>query len=50
MNWLKNAIYIIVCVLLLAAAGCNTMRGAGQDIEKGGQELKESAEEHGASQ
>jgi predicted small secreted protein len=29
---------------LLAMSGCNTMRGAGQDIQKGGQSLENSAE------
>ena len=27
-------------------AGCNTMEGAGKDIEKGGQEIKQEAKEH----
>ncbi|HLD09127.1 MAG TPA: entericidin A/B family lipoprotein [Methylophilaceae bacterium] len=27
-------------------AGCNTMEGAGKDIEKGGKEIKEEASEH----
>ena len=26
-------------------AGCNTMEGAGKDIEKGGQEIKQEAKE-----
>jgi len=29
---------------LLGMAGCNTMKGAGQDIEKGGQKLENSAD------
>ena len=47
MNRLKIVIYVIVCILILSAAGCNTMKGAGQDIEKGGEALKQSAEKHG---
>lgn len=32
-------------ILALAAfiTGCNTMRGAGQDIERGGEKIQESA-------
>ena len=26
--------------------GCNTVEGAGKDIERGGQEIKEEAREH----
>ncbi len=36
-----------ISALLLAAffvAGCNTMEGAGEDIQKGGQKLEDAAE------
>ncbi|HSW83437.1 MAG TPA: entericidin A/B family lipoprotein [Usitatibacter sp.] len=26
--------------------GCNTMEGVGKDVEKGGKEIKEEAQEH----
>lgn len=29
---------------LLGVTGCNTMRGAGQDIQRGGEKLENSAE------
>ena len=29
-----------------ALAGCNTIEGAGKDIEKGGQEIKQEAKEN----
>jgi predicted small secreted protein len=29
---------------LVGLAGCNTMKGAGQDIQKGGQKLEDSAD------
>jgi entericidin B len=29
---------------VLGIAGCNTMRGAGQDVQRGGQKLEDSAE------
>ena len=44
MNRLKSVIYIIVCVLLLSAAGCHTMKGMGEDIERGGEKIQEAAE------
>jgi predicted small secreted protein len=31
--------------LALALAGCNTVRGAGEDIESGGEGISDSAEE-----
>jgi entericidin B len=34
----------ILGAFVLGMAGCNTMRGAGQDISKGGQKLENSAE------
>ena len=38
-------ILIALLAIGLFATGCNTVRGAGQDIEKGGQEIQEAAEE-----
>ncbi|GAB3627775.1 membrane protein [Pandoraea terrae] len=39
----------LIAIILLAGfamglAGCNTMRGAGQDIQQGGQKLEGAAE------
>lgn len=31
---------------LFAITGCNTIHGAGQDIEKGGEKIKTEADEH----
>lgn len=37
-------VYALVAVLLLVAlAGCNTIRGAGEDIERGGKAIQRSA-------
>jgi predicted small secreted protein len=33
---------------LAAMSGCNTVEGAGKDIEKGGKAVKDEAREHGA--
>lgn len=41
---MKTSIWLSI-VLSIAAftAGCNTMHGAGQDIERGGEKIQESA-------
>jgi entericidin B len=31
---------------ITALTGCNTMEGAGKDIEKGGKAIKDEADEH----
>lgn len=42
-------------VLLLSAlvtfslVGCNAIKGAGEDMQKGGQKVSQTAEDHGAS-
>ncbi|MNT25307.1 entericidin B membrane lipoprotein [compost metagenome] len=38
----KGWIWCVLCATLLA--GCNTMAGVGQDVQKGGQKLENSAE------
>ena len=37
------AIGILTIILLLLVSGCNTIRGAGEDIEQGGQAIQRSA-------
>jgi predicted small secreted protein len=45
MRKLLSAVVLGAFVAGLAGmAGCNTMKGAGQDIQKGGQKLENSAE------
>lgn len=43
---MKKAIALSFALLMAAGAlaGCNTMEGAGEDIERGGQEIEEAAE------
>jgi predicted small secreted protein len=46
---MKNMIFgvwgvLLVLALLTASVGCNTMQGMGQDIEKAGQKIEETAE------
>ena len=35
---------LIAMLLVVAFAGCNTMSGAGKDIERGGQKIEGAAE------
>ena len=34
---------------VLSASGCNTVEGAGEDLERGGEKLQNSAQRHGAN-
>ena len=43
MNKIKNIIIVVCGLLLLALAGCNTMEGAGKDIERGGEAIQNAA-------
>jgi len=43
MNRIKNIIIVICDILFLALGGCNTMEGAGKDIERGGEKIQEAA-------
>ncbi|GGP19943.1 entericidin A/B family lipoprotein [Silvimonas iriomotensis] len=38
----------VLAALLIAASlsACNTVKGAGQDIQKGGEKLENSADQH----
>ncbi|KDD17861.1 entericidin A/B family lipoprotein [Bordetella bronchiseptica] len=35
---------LLVAITLVALAGCNTMSGAGKDIERGGEKIQEKAQ------
>lgn len=39
----KISLLVIVLLGLLAAVGCNTMRGVGEDVEKVGDTVKDAA-------
>ena len=43
MDRIKNIIIVVCGLLFLALAGCNTMEGAGKDIERGGEKIQEAA-------
>jgi entericidin B len=43
---LRQLVQASACVLVLALqAGCNTIAGAGKDIERGGQVIRDSAKD-----
>jgi entericidin B len=48
MNGVKTMFKKLLALLLLAGfvAGCNTMAGAGKDIQRGGEKLQDSAEKN----
>ncbi|MDR5172010.1 entericidin A/B family lipoprotein [Methylobacillus sp. Pita2] len=41
----KLTAFLMLCGFI-ALTGCNTMKGAGQDIQRGGEKLEDSAERH----
>ena len=46
---LKKLMLVLVALSLgspMLLAGCNTMQGAGRDIERGGQKIQDEAVEH----
>ena len=40
---MKRALLLFALVLLVLLAGCNTMRGFGEDVRKVGSEIEEAA-------
>jgi len=46
---MKRLIALILAmsyVLLAGLAGCNTIQGAGKDVERGGEKIQKEAQEH----
>ncbi len=41
---MKKILLAITCVSVLALTGCNTFRGAGEDIQAGGSGISHAAE------
>lgn len=43
---MKNSIYrmLLVFAALAVIAGCNTVRGVGQDVEEGGEAIQKSTQ------
>ncbi|MFC4158204.1 entericidin A/B family lipoprotein [Chitinimonas lacunae] len=42
MDWTKRCRLLLIA-LALCATGCNTLRGIGQDIKKGGEAIENAA-------
>lgn len=40
---MKSIVILLAAAFVLALAGCNTVQGVGQDIQKGGQVLENAA-------
>lgn len=43
---MKHAPLAAILILLPLLGACNTMEGAGQDLQKGGEKLERSADKH----
>ena len=43
---MKRLIALMLAVSYVMIAGCNTIQGAGKDIERGGEKLQKESQEH----
>jgi predicted small secreted protein len=43
-NMIKRFLVLVSLVSITALAGCNTMHGLGEDVERGGEKIQGSAE------
>ena len=43
---MKRMIALLLAASYVMLAGCNTVQGAGKDIEKGGEKIQKEADEH----
>ena len=43
MTTIRNAIIAVLFGMLFVSAGCNTVEGVGQDVEKGGEAIQGAA-------
>lgn len=42
---LKKVIAPVLALMMIAITGCNTIEGAGKDIERGGEKVQDSAKD-----
>lgn len=42
----KRVLFCVMSITSLALSACNTMQGAGRDVEHAGQKVQEEAQEH----
>lgn len=47
MKTLQRILLVLIVGSSVALSGCNTIEGAGEDIEAAGEVIEEEAEEHG---
>ncbi|MEO7861790.1 MAG: entericidin A/B family lipoprotein [Nitrospirales bacterium] len=40
----KNYVWGVLLIALLAMTGCNTMEGAGEDVQKAGKSIEKAAD------
>ncbi|WP_342347917.1 entericidin A/B family lipoprotein [uncultured Nitrospira sp.] len=40
----KHCVWGVILIALLAVTGCNTMEGAGEDVQKAGEEIEKAAD------
>jgi predicted small secreted protein len=45
MKFLRPVVFALLLTSVFAAVGCNTFKGFGRDVEKGGEKLQETAED-----
>lgn len=43
---MKTTTLLPILAILMLVSACNTMEGLGQDVQKSGQKLEESADKH----
>ncbi len=42
---MKNSVYLVFVMLLaMVVTGCNTMKGFGKDVERGGEHVQDAAQ------
>ena len=40
---MKHFLHILLCLTLVAVAGCNTVKGVGKDVQKAGEAIEKSS-------
>ena len=43
---MKRLIALVLVMSYVVLAGCNTIQGAGKDVERGGEKIQKEAQEH----
>ena len=40
---MKNKVFLVMLLIAALSAGCNTVAGAGKDIQRGGEKIEDAA-------